>query len=195
MAVRYFRAIDGLGRIVLPAELLHHLNWENVCFDWRKGWLLNRFFRPGCRSNPRTARSDHRKSFLCRCLKNDKTASLFLLGKRFFAVFALLGVGHPRWGDFEKSALKSPETRMNTEKNRGDIYFVTPSWEGVTKLLSAGIISFGRNLLTQNKKEHSTKWEFRVQNRYIWLFLQPIFLFFAFWCLISIKRDKPRKMA
>ena len=28
MAVRYFRAIDGLGRIVLPAELLHHLNWE-----------------------------------------------------------------------------------------------------------------------------------------------------------------------
>ena len=28
MAVRYFRTIDGLGRIVLPAELLHHLNWE-----------------------------------------------------------------------------------------------------------------------------------------------------------------------
>ena len=28
MAVQYFRAIDGLGRIVLPAELLHHLNWE-----------------------------------------------------------------------------------------------------------------------------------------------------------------------
>ena len=27
MVVRYFRAIDGLGRIVLPAELLHHLNW------------------------------------------------------------------------------------------------------------------------------------------------------------------------
>ncbi|EDO59919.1 hypothetical protein CLOLEP_03971, partial [[Clostridium] leptum DSM 753] len=36
--------------------------------------------------------------------------------KRFFAFFALLGVGHPRWGDFEKSPLKSPETRMNTEK-------------------------------------------------------------------------------
>ena len=28
MAVRYFHAVDGLGRIVLPAELLHHLNWE-----------------------------------------------------------------------------------------------------------------------------------------------------------------------
>ena len=28
MAARYFRAIDGLGRIVLPAELLHHLNWK-----------------------------------------------------------------------------------------------------------------------------------------------------------------------
>ena len=26
--MRYFRTIDGLGRIVLPAELLHHLNWE-----------------------------------------------------------------------------------------------------------------------------------------------------------------------
>ena len=108
-------------------------------------------------SIPRTARSDHRKSFLCRCLKNDKTDSLFLLGKRFFAVFALLGVGHPRWGDFEKSALKSPETRMNTEKNRGDIYFVTPSWEGVTKLLSAGLTLFERISLTQNQKEHSAK--------------------------------------
>ena len=43
-------------------------------------------------------------------------------------IVALFGVGHPRWGDFEKSALKSPETRMNTKKNRGDIYFVTPSW-------------------------------------------------------------------
>ena len=28
MAARYFHAVDGLGRIVLPAELLHHLNWE-----------------------------------------------------------------------------------------------------------------------------------------------------------------------
>ena len=94
-------------------------------------------------SNPRTTRTDNRKSFPCRCLKNDKTAFLFLLGKR---LFALLGVGHPRWGDFEKSPLKSPVTRMNTKKNRGDIYFVTPSWEGVTKLLSACLMPFGRNL-------------------------------------------------
>ena len=151
MVVQYFRTIDGLGRIVLSAELLHHLNWENVCFYWRKGWLLNRFFRPGCRSNPRTARTDNRKSFLCRCLKNEKTASLFLLGKRFFALW---GVGHPRWGDFEKSALKSPKTRMNTEKNRGDIYFVTPSCVAVSKLLSACLMPFGRNLWTQNQKEH-----------------------------------------
>ena len=118
-------------------------------------------------SIPRTARSDHRKSFLCRCLKNDKTASLFLLGKRFFAFFALFGGEHPRWVDFEKSALKSQKTRMNTEKNWGDIYFVTPSWEGVTKLLSAGLIPFGINLLTQNQNEHSTKCESPVQNRYI----------------------------
>lgn len=26
--MRYLRSIDGLGRIVLPAEFLHHLNWE-----------------------------------------------------------------------------------------------------------------------------------------------------------------------
>ena len=105
-------------------------------------------------SNPRTSRTGHRKLFPCRCLKNDKTAFLFLLGKR---LFALLGVGHPRWGDFEKSPLKSPVTRMNTEKNRGDIYFVTPSWEGVTKLLSAGLIPFGINLLNKNQKELPTK--------------------------------------
>ena len=46
---------------------------------------------------------------------------------------------------------------MNTEKNRGDIYFVTPSWEGVTKLLSAGLTLFERISLTQNQKEHSAK--------------------------------------
>ena len=139
MAVRYFRTVDGLGRIVLPAVLLHHLNSRKRqynCFYGRKGWLLNRFpsrlpAKPHCLlplSIPRTARTGRRKSFRCRCLKNDKTASLIKIRKRFFVFFALLGVGHPRWGDFEKSALKSPETRMNTEKNRGDIYFVTPSW-------------------------------------------------------------------
>jgi hypothetical protein len=46
---------------------------------------------------------------------------------------------------------------MNTEKIGGDIYFVTPSWEGVTKLLSAGLIPFGINLLNKNQKELPTK--------------------------------------
>ena len=44
MAVRYFRAIDGLGRIVLPAELLHHLNWEkgkmSVSIEEKDGCLI-----------------------------------------------------------------------------------------------------------------------------------------------------------
>ena len=44
---------------------------------------------------------------------------------------------------------------MNTEKNRGDIYFVTPSWEGVTKLLSAGLMPFGRNLLKPKIKRNT----------------------------------------
>ena len=123
-----------------------------------------------------------------------KPPSWAVTRRRLFAVFALLGVGHPRWGDFEKSALKSPETRMNTEKNRGDIYFVTPSWEGVTKLLSAGLILFEGIFSTKDQKEHSTKWESPVQNRYIWLFLQPVFSVFPFRCPFSIKRDKPRKM-
>ena len=38
---------------------------------------------------------------------------------------------------------------MNTKKNRGDIYFVTPSWEGVTKLLSAVPVSIERNTLAK----------------------------------------------
>ena len=161
MAVRYFRTVDGLGRIVLPAVLLHHLNSRKrqySCFYGRKGWLLNRFpsrlpakpHRLLPLSIPRTARTDNQKSFRCRCLKNDKTASLSLLGKRFFAVFALLGVGQPRWGGFEKPALKSPETPINTEKIGVDNNFVTPSWEGVTKLLSTGLIPFGINLLNKN---------------------------------------------
>ena len=54
MAARYFRAIDGLGRIVLPAELLHHLNWEkgkmSVSIEEKDGSLI--VFRPGCRPNP-----------------------------------------------------------------------------------------------------------------------------------------------
>ena len=44
MVVRYFRAIDGLGRIVLPAELLHHLNWEkgkmSVSIEEKDGSLI-----------------------------------------------------------------------------------------------------------------------------------------------------------
>ena len=52
--MRYFRAIDGLGRIVLPAELLHHLNWEkgkmSVSIEEKDGCLI--VFRPGCRSTP-----------------------------------------------------------------------------------------------------------------------------------------------
>ena len=44
MAVQYFRAIDGLGRIVLPAELLHRLNWEkgkmSVSIEGKDGSLI-----------------------------------------------------------------------------------------------------------------------------------------------------------
>ena len=44
MAVRYFRTIDGLGRIVLPAELLHRLNWEkgkmSVSIEEKDGCLI-----------------------------------------------------------------------------------------------------------------------------------------------------------
>ena len=44
MAARYFRAIDGLGRIVLPAELLHHLNWKkgkmSVSIEEKDGSLI-----------------------------------------------------------------------------------------------------------------------------------------------------------
>ena len=42
--MRYFRAIDGLGRIVLPAELLHRLNWEkgetSVSIEVKDGCLV-----------------------------------------------------------------------------------------------------------------------------------------------------------
>ena len=44
MAARYFRAVDGLGRIVLPTELLHHLNWEkgkmSVSIEEKDGCLV-----------------------------------------------------------------------------------------------------------------------------------------------------------
>ena len=42
--MRYFRTIDELGRIVLPAELLHHLNWEkgkmSVSIEGKDGSLI-----------------------------------------------------------------------------------------------------------------------------------------------------------
>ena len=42
--MQYFRTIDGLGRIVLPAELLHHLNWEkgkmSVSIEEKDGCLI-----------------------------------------------------------------------------------------------------------------------------------------------------------
>ena len=46
---------------------------------------------------------------------------------------------------------------MNNEKNRGDIYFVTPSWEGVTKLLSAGLMLFEKISLAQKSKRALNK--------------------------------------
>ncbi len=159
--MQYFRAIDGLGRIVLPAELLHHLNWEkgkmSVSIEGKDGSLIVSSVRLPAKnycllplSIPRISRTDNRKSFLCWCLKNEKTAFLIKIRKRFFVFFALLEVGQPRWGGFEKPALKSPETPINTEKIGVDNNFVTPSWEGVTKLLSTGLIPFGINLLNKN---------------------------------------------
>ena len=42
--MRYFRTIDGLGRIVLPTELLHRLNWEkeemSVSIEEKDGSLI-----------------------------------------------------------------------------------------------------------------------------------------------------------
>ena len=84
--MRYFRAIDGLGRIVLPAELLHHLNWEkgkmSVSIEEKDGCLIvfpSRLQVDPQRllllSNSRTARTDNRKSFLCQCLKMKKPPS------------------------------------------------------------------------------------------------------------------------
>ena len=93
---------------------------------------------------PLVIKSPHLLFSISYCLTNGVQFSSNK--KAVFAVFALFGVGHPRWGDFEKPALKSPETRMNTEKNRGDIYFVTPSCVAVSKLLSACLMPFGRNL-------------------------------------------------
>ena len=60
--------------------------------------------------------TEHQKSFLCRCLKNDKTASLFLLGKRFLLLLLFFGGEHPRWGDFEKSPLKRVVSRIFRKK-------------------------------------------------------------------------------
>ena len=48
--------------------------------------------------------------------KKRKNRFPIFIGKRFFCFFIPLGVGYPRWDNFEKSALKSPETRMNTKK-------------------------------------------------------------------------------
>ena len=109
MAVRYFRTVDGLGRIVLPAVLLHHLNSRKrqySCFYGRKGWLLNRFpsrlpakpHRLLPLSIPRTARTDNQKSFRCRCLENDKTASLIKMNCTLFV--RQYDILNNKWGDF-----------------------------------------------------------------------------------------------
>ena len=131
-------------------------------------------------SNSRTARTDNRKSFLCRCLKNEKTAFLSSNKKAVFCCFCSFGGWTSTVGRFWKTGPKKPGNPHEYWKNRGDIYFVTPSWEVVTKLLSAGLILFEGIFSTKDQKEHSTKWESPVQNRYILLFLQPVFLFFGF---------------
>lgn len=96
MAVQYFRAIDGLGRIVPPAELLHHLNWEkgkmSVSIEEKDGCLIVSSVpaagRPPAPPSPvkfQDSPDGQSKIISLPVSKNDKTASLFLLGKRFFA--------------------------------------------------------------------------------------------------------------
>ena len=176
MAVRYFRTIDELGRIVLPAELLHHLNWENVCFHWRKRWLFNRFFCPGCRQkllppspvNPQDSPDGPSKIISLPVSKKWQNRFPNKNKEAFFCLFCSFGGWTATVGRFWKASLKKPRNPHKHWKNRGDNNFVTPSWEGVTKLLSSGLIPFGINLLNKNQKGLPTKWEFRVRNRYIW---------------------------
>ena len=98
---------------------------------------LNRFFRPGCRSTPsaslsipRTSRTGHRKLFLSVSKKWQNRFPIFIRKAVFWLFW---GLDIHRWGDFEKPALKSPETRMNTKKNRGDNNFVTHALRSVDK--------------------------------------------------------------
>ena len=116
MAVRYFRTIDELGRIVLPAELLHHLNWENVCFHWRKRWLFNRFFCPGCRQKllppspvkPQDSPDGQSKIISLPVSKKWKNAFLSSNKKAVFCCFCSFGGWTSTVGRFWKIDLKKP---------------------------------------------------------------------------------------
>ena len=59
-------------------------------------------------SNPRTARTDNRKSFLCRCLKNEKTAFLSSNKKAVFCCFCSFGGWTSTVGRFWKTGPKKP---------------------------------------------------------------------------------------
>ena len=119
--MQYCRAIDGPGRIVLPAELLHHLNWEkgkmSVSIEEKDGCLIVSSVPAAGQTpaSPSPVKPQDNPNGQSKIIslpvskKMKKTASLIKIRKRFFAFFALLGVGHPRWSDFEKSALKKPE--------------------------------------------------------------------------------------
>lgn len=119
MAVQYFRAIDGLGRIVLPAELLHHLNWEkgkmSVSIEEKDGCLIVSSVpaagRPPASPSPvKFQDSPDGQSKIISLPVSKKWQNRFpiFIRKAVLLLVLFFGGEHPRWSDFEKPALKRP---------------------------------------------------------------------------------------
>ena len=104
-------------------------------------------------SNPRTARTDNRKSFLCRCLKNEKTAFLSSNKKAAFCCFCSFGGWTSTVGRFWKIGPKKPGNPHEYWKKSGWHLFRHPFLGGSDEIVVRWFNAIWKNLLTQKSKD------------------------------------------
>ena len=192
MAARYFRAIDGLGRIVLPAELLHHLNWKkgkmSVSIEEKDGSLIVSSVpaagRPPAPPSPvkfQDSPDGQSKIISLPVSKKWKNAFLSSNKKAVFFCFCSFGGWTSTVGRFWKIDLKKPGNPHEYWKKSGWQQFRHPFLGGSDEIVVRWFNAIWKDFISPKIKTSTQQNEnhrFRIDT--FDCFYNPFFLFFLF---------------
>ena len=146
MAARYFRAIDGLGRIVLPAELLRRLNWEkgemSVSIEEKDGSLIvssvpaaGQTPEPPSPVNPQDSLAGQSKIISLPASKKWQNRFPIFIRKAVFCLFCSFGGWTSTVGRFWKIGPKKPGNPHEYWKKSGWHLFRHPFLGGSDEIV------------------------------------------------------------